>query len=195
MTFTDRLRDYTRGLIDPIASGLVRLGISPDALTVTGMLAHLVYAWLIASGRLPLAGLLIALTAPLDALDGAVARKLGRTAGNFGAFLDSTADRLAEIILFGGFILYFGRLGAPWYVLAAYLALAGSLMVSYTRARAEAVGVTCKVGILSRVERYIVIVLGLLFSRPDIAMVLLALGTALTVGQRIHCVWRAKRPV
>jgi CDP-diacylglycerol--glycerol-3-phosphate 3-phosphatidyltransferase len=193
MTFTDRLRHSTQGIVDPIASTLARLGVSPDALTVVGMLAHLLYAGLIVAGRLPLAGLLIALTVPLDSLDGAVARKIGRPAGNFGAFLDSTADRLAEIILFGGFILYFMRQGNQWIVIAAYLALAGSLMVSYTRARAEAIGVACKVGILSRVERYIVIVLGLLLSRPDIAMVVLALGTAATVGQRIHCVWQAKR--
>jgi CDP-diacylglycerol--glycerol-3-phosphate 3-phosphatidyltransferase len=185
-TLTDLLRVYTAGMIDPIVTVLARLKISPDWLTISGMLFHGLFAWLIATDRLPLAGLLMVLLVPLDSLDGALARKLKRPAGGFGAFLDSTSDRLAEIILFAGFIFYFSERDQPWLVAAAYLALTGSLMVSYTRARAEALEISCKVGLLTRVERYVVIVISLVFSQPAYGTVFLAIFTYVTAFQRIY---------
>lgn len=190
LTLTEQLRARTLVIIDPIVTVLAGLHVSPDLLTVAGMLLHFLYAWLIAIGRMQLAGILIFLFVPLDALDGALARKIGRPQGNFGAFLDSTSDRLAEIILFGGFLIYFSVQAETWLVLAAYLALTGSLMVSYTRSRAEALGLSCKVGILSRVERYVVIVLTLVINRPNWGIVILAVGTYITLGQRVYHVWQ-----
>ncbi len=189
-TLTDYLRANTRWLIDPIVEFMARFRLSPDVLTVAGMLAHLVIAWLVSDGRFRAAALTIIFVGPLDALDGALARRLGRAQGGFGAFLDSTLDRLAEIILFGGFIIYYSAQGELWLVLASYVALTGSVMVSYTRARAEALGIPCKVGILSRVERYGVLVLSMLLGQPGIGILLLAVGTYLTAAQRMFHVWR-----
>ncbi|MCI0399107.1 MAG: CDP-alcohol phosphatidyltransferase family protein [Chloroflexi bacterium] len=192
-TLTDFLRARTAGVVNPVVAALARLGLSPDVLTVTGMLAHILFAWLIATGRLQLAGVAIAVLSPLDALDGALARKLGRQQGNFGAFLDSTLDRLAEIALFAGYILYYNQPGNSWMVATAYLALTGSLMVSYARSRAEALGIPCKVGILTRVERYVVIVLTLLLNVPAYGLAILAVFTYVTLAQRMVHVWRATR--
>ncbi len=106
-TFTDNMRVWTRFIIDPVVTFLARYKLSPDLFTVVGMLAHFFLAWLIAIGEFRWAGIAMLILAPLDAIDGALARKLGRKQGGFGAFLDSTLDRLAEIILFGGFIAYY----------------------------------------------------------------------------------------
>ena len=189
-TLTDHLRANTHWFVDPVVTFLARYHLSPDALTFAGTLAHVAFAWLIAAGEFRWAGLAIFLVAPLDALDGALARKIGRQQGGFGAFLDSTLDRLAEVILFSGFILYFTFQDEPWLVLASYAALTGSLLVSYTRARAESLGLSAKIGILSRVERYGVLVLALILSVPAYGIVLLAVGTAITTAQRMFHVWR-----
>ena len=188
-TLTDFMRANTRFIIDPVVTYLARYRFSPDALTVVGMLAHFLFAWLIAEGQMTWAAVAIFFIAPLDAFDGALARKLGRKQGGFGAFLDSTLDRLAEIILFGGFILFYMRQENAVMLAVAYLAITGSIMVSYARARAEALGYDCKVGIASRVERYFVMIGLLFFNLPDVALIILATATYITVGQRMYHVW------
>jgi CDP-diacylglycerol---glycerol-3-phosphate 3-phosphatidyltransferase len=192
-TLTDMLRRRTLFIIDPIVTLLARLRVSPDLLTVTGMLAHFFLAWLVAQGEMRWAAVGLMLIAPLDALDGALARKRGLSQGNFGAFLDSSLDRLAEIILFGGFIFYYVGQENAWMLATAYIAISGSLMVSYTRARAEALGYQAKVGILSRVERYIVLTLALLLNLPAVALIAIAIFTYITVAQRIFHVWQQAR--
>ncbi|MCO5193939.1 MAG: CDP-alcohol phosphatidyltransferase family protein [Anaerolineae bacterium] len=192
-TLTDLLRANTKFIIDPIVSMLARLHVSPDLLTLIGLLAHVLFAWLIINEQFLYAGIAIMIFSPLDALDGALSRKLGRVQNGFGAFFDSTLDRIAEVILFGGFVVYFTQLGTErgdWLTLAAYLALAGSIMVSYSRARAETLGFNCKVGLFSRVERYILIIILLLIGRPDWLVIILAVGTWLTVVQRGIHVWK-----
>lgn len=189
-TLTDVLRARTVFIIDPIVTFLARHGVSPDWLTVIGMLAHFGIAWLIANGYMQWAGVTIIFVAPFDALDGALARKLGGQTNGFGAFLDSTLDRLAEIILFGGFLFYYGHTGQELLTVTAYIGLSGSLMVSYTRARAEALGYTCKIGIMSRVERYAVLTLSLLIARPDLGLIVVATFAYITVAQRIFHVWQ-----
>jgi CDP-diacylglycerol---glycerol-3-phosphate 3-phosphatidyltransferase len=189
-TLTDLLRMYAAVIIDPIVTWLARYRFSPDTLTVLGMASHIFFAWLIASGQMRWAGLAILAISPLDALDGALARKLGRKQAGFGAFLDSTLDRLAEIFLFAGFLYYFIQQNDQWMVATAYAALTGSLMVSYVRARAEALGYQCKVGVLSRVERYIVMIVTLLLNQPEWGLAILAFFTYFTLGQRMLYVWR-----
>lgn len=189
-TLTEVLRARTYFLVDPVVTFLARHNVSPNTLTVIGTLGHILMAWMIVQGNMPVAGLLILVFAPLDALDGALARKRGAIVGGFGAFLDSTLDRLAEIILFGGFIFYYGRTGQELLTVTAYIGLSGSLMVSYTRARAEALGYSCKIGILSRVERYMVLTASLLFRRPDIGLIVIATFAYITVAQRIFHVWQ-----
>ena len=130
---------------------------------------------------------------PLDAFDGALARKLGREQGGFGAFLDSTLDRFAEIILFGGFIFYFVRQGNEMMLAVAYIAITGSIMVSYTRARAESLGLDAKIGVLSRVERYAVMMLFLVLNLPHVALIILAIFTYFTAFQRMFHVWKQTR--
>ncbi|WP_420642084.1 CDP-alcohol phosphatidyltransferase family protein [Candidatus Leptofilum sp.] len=189
-TLTDFMRANTKFIIDPIVEHLARYRFSPDALTVVGMLSHFLFAWLIATGQMTWAAIAMFFIAPLDAFDGALARKLGRKQGGFGAFLDSTLDRLAEIILFGGFILFYMNSENALMLGVTYLAITGSIMVSYARARAEALGYECKVGIASRVERYFVMITLLFFNLPDIAMIILAIATYITLGQRMFTVWR-----
>ena len=192
-TLTDFLRTHTRFIIDPIVEFLARHGVKPDALTVMGMAFHFLFAWLIATGQMRWAAVAMFFLGPLDAFDGALARKLGRKQGGFGAFLDSTLDRLAEIILFGGFIFYFVNQGDLMMLAVAYIAITGSIMVSYSRARAEALGYDCKVGILSRVERYGVMMTFLVLDLPHIALIILAIFTYVTVAQRMFHVWKQSR--
>lgn len=189
-TLTDFLRVRTRFIIDPIVTFLARFSLSPDALTVLGMLSHFLFAWLIAQGYFQWAAVAIFVIAPLDALDGALARKLGRKQGGFGAFLDSTLDRLAEIVLFGGFIWYYMEQNNPAMLALAYITITGSLMVSYSRARAESLGLSAKVGLLSRVERYGVLTFFLFIKMPEIALILMSVLTYITVFQRMFHVWR-----
>jgi len=189
-TLTDVLRVRMAFIIDPVVTVMARYGISPNALTVIGMLAHFLLAWLVSQGQMQGAAIAIFFIAPLDALDGALARKRGVQTGQFGAFLDSTLDRLAEIILFGGFLFYYMGLGNTLMVATAYIAITGSLMVSYARARAEGLGYSSKIGILSRVERYTVLTLFLLLNRPQIALIIIAILTYITVAQRVFHVWQ-----
>jgi CDP-diacylglycerol--glycerol-3-phosphate 3-phosphatidyltransferase len=189
-TLTDHMRANTKFLIDPIVSYLARYSFSPDALTVVGMLSHFLFAWLIANGHMTWAAVTMFFIAPLDAFDGALARKLGHKQGGFGAFLDSTLDRLAEIILFGGFILFYMNGENALMLGVAYLAITGSIMVSYARARAEALGYSCKVGIASRVERYVVLISLLFLNLPNVALIILAIATYITLGQRMYTVWQ-----
>lgn len=196
-TLTDRLRRLTLGLLDPVVTFLARIGVKPDMLTLLGMLLHFLFAWLIATGEFLWAGIAIFVFVPLDALDGSLARKLGRR-GNFGAFLDSTSDRIAEVILFSGYISWYTQQEQFLVVTAAYAAITGSLMVSYTRARAEALDYHCKIGLFSRVERYVIIVASLVLSifLSDLAAIglyILAIGTWFTVGQRVYHVWKQAR--
>ena len=189
-TFTDKMRVWTRFIIDPVVTFLAHYKLSPDLFTVVGMLAHFFLAWLIAIGEFRWAGIAMLILAPLDAIDGALARKLGRKQGGFGAFLDSTLDRLAEIILFGGFIYYYMIQDDPQMLAFAYIAVSGSLMVSYSRAKAESLGFDSKIGIASRVERYFFMIVMLILNRPDIALWVLALLTYVTLAQRMYHVWK-----
>lgn len=205
VVLTDKIRIYAKVIIDPIVSFLAKYRLSPDVLTVIGMSFHFLFAWLIAIGQFRAAAIAILLLSPFDALDGALARKLGRKQGGFGAFLDSTLDRLAEIILFGGFIYYYWKLGDAqvtvlsflnWQVdsstmmFVAYLAVTGSIMVSYARSKAESLGYDCKVGIASRVERYALMIVLLFLNQPAILLWILAVITYVTLCQRGYTVWQ-----
>jgi CDP-diacylglycerol--glycerol-3-phosphate 3-phosphatidyltransferase len=173
---------------------MARYRFSPDTLTVLGMLFHFFFAWLISIGQMQWAAVAMFFLVPLDAFDGALARKLGREQSGFGAFLDSTLDRLAEIVLFGGFIFYYVTLGNEPMLAVAYIAITGSIMVSYTRARAESLGLNAKIGVLSRVERYAVMMFFMVIKQPDIAVSILAVFTYFTAFQRMYHVWKQTRP-
>lgn len=181
------IRRRTKGLLEYIASPLARAGVSPNLLTLCGLLATFVVAALLGLGHERLAGLLLIPVALFDALDGALARLTGK-ATPFGAFFDSTLDRFAEIALYLG-LLYLYR-GSTLETLLIYLAITGSLMVSYARARAEGLGLECKVGLFTRLERLVVLTLGLLLEQTLIALIILAIFSNLTVLQRV---WHVRK--
>jgi CDP-diacylglycerol--glycerol-3-phosphate 3-phosphatidyltransferase len=181
------IRRRTKGLLEYIAGPLARAGVSPNLLTLCGLLASGVVAALLGLGHERLAGLLLIPVGLFDALDGALARLTGK-ATPFGAFFDSTLDRFAEIALYLG-LLYLYR-GSTLATLLIYLTITGSLMVSYARARAEGLGLECKVGLFTRLERLAVLMLGLLLEQTLIALIILAIFSHLTVLQRV---WHVRK--
>jgi CDP-diacylglycerol--glycerol-3-phosphate 3-phosphatidyltransferase len=186
----EALRARTTCLLSSAVRPLARAGVSPNVLTIVGFLAMVGVAWVLAQGYERWAGVLIVAVGLFDALDGALARSTGQTS-RFGAFLDSTLDRFAEIALYLG-LLYLYR-GDTLASVLVYLSITGSLMVSYTRARAEGLGLECKVGFFTRLERLGVLVLGLLLERTILALVVLAIFSNLTALQRMWHVWRLTR--
>jgi CDP-diacylglycerol--glycerol-3-phosphate 3-phosphatidyltransferase len=179
-------------VFDPIARVLVALHITPNVVTFLGLLGNLIVAYLITTDRLPAAGLLYIIAAGSDAIDGTLARLLG-VRNRFGAFWDSTLDRLGEAIVIASLGYWLARQGDTNGVLIAFAALVTSYLVSYTRARAEGLGMTTKVGIGTRVERFIIMVLGLLLERPVAALAVIALMAGVTVIQRITDIWLQTR--
>jgi CDP-diacylglycerol--glycerol-3-phosphate 3-phosphatidyltransferase len=189
---TDRVRQWSRGIINPVAGLVSRTGISPNGITVIGFLLMVGVGLVLSQGYLRLAGVLLIVAALFDALDGALARLQDRVTP-FGAFFDSTMDRYAEAAVFLGVLVYFLRQGASTEVILTYIAIIGSLMVSYTRARGEGLGVSIRGGLLSRLERMVILVLFLLLNQLAIALWILAPLTNLTALQRIWLTWRAMR--
>lgn len=180
---TERARQASRGLVEPVARSMGRLGFTPDGLTVVGMLLHVPVAWALAQGELLIGAILLALAAAFDALDGTLARATGRVSPA-GAFLDSSLDRISEILVFLGLTVYASTTGTTDVVLC-FLAITGSLMTSYTRARSEAVGLGTKVGILGRFERMVVLVVGLAAGLFTLTLAILAAGAWITAAWRI----------
>ena len=182
------IKDRLRNLFEPVVVFLSYLGVSPLAVTIFGLLLSLVGAAFVARGALLYGGLVLIAAGVCDVLDGSLARRLDRVT-SFGAFIDSTVDRITEIVYFGAMIFYFLRTGQVNSVLLFFIlvALAGSFLTSYTRARAEGLGLDCRVGWLERPERITIIVLGLLLGRfvLMVVIVFLAFMTVFTFIQRI----------
>ncbi|HKT83623.1 MAG TPA: CDP-alcohol phosphatidyltransferase family protein [Solirubrobacterales bacterium] len=199
--FTTRFQKWVRRNAQRLATRLVGLGVTPNEVTVAGMLVTFAAAGFVAVGWLLPAGLILAFSGTFDILDGALARA-SRLTYNYGAFLDSTSDRLSEGAIYIGVAAYFLAVHGPllrWQVLGCLLALAGSYLVSYVRARAQSLGYKCDVGLFARPERVVAIVAGLILAGLGFEIVLtwivfaLALLTNLTVLQRINEVWRQAR--
>lgn len=191
-TLTDYARKWGRYIVEPIARALARLRIPPNVVTISGFVLNIGVGIVLALGHIRWGGVCIILAAIFDALDGTLARIVGRTS-RFGAFLDSTMDRFSEAVIFLGLLVWYTRLGARQEILLIYATIVGSQMVSYTRARAEGLGLSCKVGILTRMERVIVLTAGLLLNQVLIALWIMAILTNLTALQRMIHVWQATR--
>ena len=176
-------------ILNPVAGFLARLGVTPNQLTVIGLLLQVGIGVVLAAGYLRAGGILVLLLSPFDMLDGALARSTHRTSA-FGAFLDSTVDRIAEAAIIGGLIVYLLRAGDSPGVVAAYLALVGSFLVSYTRARAEGLGLHGESGLVARPERLVLLALALILNQVVIGLWLLAALTFFTSLQRILHVHR-----
>jgi CDP-diacylglycerol---glycerol-3-phosphate 3-phosphatidyltransferase len=184
MTFTDKMRIWFRWYLNPIASFLNRLGIRPNTVTLIGLAGTIGCSVLIALGHMTWAGILLLFMGPVDALDGALAR-MRNEASNWGAFVDAVTDRYSELFLFLGFMIYFMLHPYPAGVILAYLAAAGSVLVSYVKARADALKLDANVGLLTRVERLIVIIPGLIFNQPLLVLIIIASLANFTALQRI----------
>ena len=176
----------TRRTVERLVAPLARTGIDPNALTVAGLLVSVVTAVCIGFGWTLAGGLLVLITGGFDMLDGAVARVSGN-GSRFGAFLDSTLDRWAEGLIFTGLVWYFVAQDARIEVVLAVTTMVGSMLISYTRARAEGLGLTCDVGVFQRPER--LLVLGIALLGPawllSAGLWLMSVATQLTAIQRI----------
>ncbi|MFN8465694.1 MAG: CDP-alcohol phosphatidyltransferase family protein [Caldilineaceae bacterium] len=185
---------YGRGWIaaplGQIAVWLEKTGISPNALTLIGFVLTVVVAVVLGMGQLLWGGLLLIFAALFDTLDGALARHAGKTTV-FGAFLDSVMDRFSESVTLVALIWYYsGQADGRTPVILLAATIVGSLMVSYTRARAEAVNIECKEGFFQRTERIIVLILGLVTGWMLPVLWILAIFTNFTAVQRIYDVYR-----
>ena len=184
ISFTDRMRSLFKWLLDPIGTFLNGLGLTPNTITMLGLLGNVVGAFFIAKGNIFVGGLLVLVMWPIDALDGTMARLRGEPS-DFGAFVDSVTDRYSELVIFGGLLYYFVSQDDLLASMLVFLSASGSVLVSYTRARAEALGYSAKIGALTRVERYLVLAPGLVFNIPLIAMWIIAILANFTALQRI----------
>ncbi len=184
VTFTDFLRARFKGVLEPIAGFLNGLGLMPNTVTLFGLFGVTIGAYFLAVGQVTLGGLIILVMAPIDALDGTMARLRGESS-QFGAFVDSVTDRYSELVIFGGLVILFSQQQNWLGVSLTYLAAAGSVLVSYIRARAQSVGFETKIGVFSRVERFLVLIPCLIFNVPLIAVGAIALFANITALQRI----------
>lgn len=191
--FTAWLRRLFSIPVGIVARGLVRLGIGPNGVTIGGFLLTVGAAWLAGHGEFARAGFVYLVGTGLDGLDGAVARAGGKVT-HFGALLDSTLDRYGEAAVLSALGYHLAAAGNVVGVALAFAGLFGSVMVSYMRARSEGLGVQNKVGLLTRVERVIVLSLALLTGWLMPGLWALAILTQVTVFQRLYTLHRATRP-
>ena len=183
-TFTDYLRLWFKWVLDPLGGFLNRLGLTPNMVTGLGLLGNTIGAIYLARGEMLTGGIWIALMTPVDALDGTMARLRGE-ASDFGAFVDSVSDRYSELIIYGGLLYHFLSLGEPLGGMLTFGAAAGSVLVSYVKARAEGLGYEARVGLLTRAERYIVLAPSLIFNQLYIGLWVLAVFANITALQRV----------
>lgn len=190
---------FGRKLFARPVNGLVHwfhaIGVTPNALTYTGFLLTVVTALLLAWGYFRLGALVLLIAAFFDMLDGALARLTGQSS-TFGAFLDSTLDRYSESVTFLALAIYYSHSSATrTELILVFVILVGSLMVSYTRARAEALNIECKAGMLQRPERIILLLVGLLTGWMLPVLWIMAIFTNVSAVQRIYEVyWRTSQP-
>ena len=179
----------TRYFSGPIARGLVALHISANAITIAGFFVAVGAAYLLSQGELVIGGIVMLAGAIMDMFDGAVARITGK-ASTFGAFLDSVLDRLGEAAVLFGLLVFYIREGNELGAFLAFGTAVLSIMVSYSRARAEGLSVQGDVGLMGRPERIIVMGIGLLSKYPQYAMGVIMAVSAVTIAQRTAHVWR-----
>ncbi|HET7225591.1 MAG TPA: CDP-alcohol phosphatidyltransferase family protein [Candidatus Eisenbacteria bacterium] len=217
VAFKDRLRTGAHAAVDPVVRGLLRLGARADHLTIAGLVLSLAAGLAFAIGRFRLGAAFAAASGVCDILDGQLARRDGHVS-RFGAFLDSTLDRVAEAAILVGIAWFYiatlvdlttnpsrvlqdlnrGLEPITWGAIAllALLALLGSFMVSYTRARAEGLGLECKVGWFERPERLVLLIVAGLFGLGPVvpaALLLLTVLSFVTAAQRVTHVWKITR--
>jgi len=191
-TLTDQMRSRFKGFLDPVGTFLNRLGLTPNTLTLIGLAGNFIGAFFLAQGKFLVGGLIVLAMGPIDALDGTMARLRGEPS-DFGAFVDSVVDRYSEIIVFGGLLVYYVYVAEPLWAVLTFVAAAGSFLVPYIRARAQGLDFEAKVGILSRMERFLILVPSLIMSIPWLGIAIVALFANVTAIQRIISVRKQAR--
>lgn len=184
LTLTELVRLKFGGLLDPIASLLLKIGLRPNTMTILGLVGNTIGAYLLSQGWMIAGGILILLMGPVDALDGTMARMKGEPT-TFGAFVDSVTDRYSELIIFGGLLFFYLTQGHWLGAGLAYISASGSILVSYVRARAQSLGYDTRVGFLTRMERYLVLAPALVINLPLLGLWIIAIFSNLTAIQRI----------
>jgi CDP-diacylglycerol--glycerol-3-phosphate 3-phosphatidyltransferase len=181
------MRLVFKGIIEPSATFLNRIGLHPNTVTILGLIGNAAGSVLVALGHISFGGFIVLIFAPLDVLDGTMARLRGEVT-TLGAFVDSVSDRYSELMLLGGLIYYFLTQNNPLATIVTYIAACGAVLVSYVKARAESLGYEAKIGFLSRLERYIVLIPCLILNIPIVAVWILAVFGNFTALQRIYSV-------
>jgi len=184
ITFTDRMRIRFKVLLDTIGTFLNNLGLMPNTITILGLVGNAIGAAFLSQGQLTIGGIIILAIGPVDALDGTMARLRGME-GKFGAFVDSVTDRYSELVIFGGLLYYYVDQGNVLASMLVFLATAGSVLVSYIRSRGQSLDWDTKVGILTRMERYLVLAPTLIFNIPIVGLWIIAIFANVTAIQRI----------
>jgi CDP-diacylglycerol--glycerol-3-phosphate 3-phosphatidyltransferase len=188
-SFTLLPHSVPRRITDPIVTVLARAGVSPNHLTLAGFAGNMGAAVLAARGEFLIAGIVMLAASALDLLDGALARAT-QQASAFGAVFDSVLDRLSEAAVLGGLAFYYAERGEREEMALCFAALAGSLMVSYVRARAQASGLELRDGLFTRAERVLLLGGALIINQVRIALWILAIMANFTALQRIYVVWQ-----
>jgi CDP-diacylglycerol--glycerol-3-phosphate 3-phosphatidyltransferase len=187
----DAVKNWYLRLIEPAVRFLINLELNPNFLTTIGFLLTIVAGFCFATGNLRWGGIIVLLAGTFDIIDGKVARSTNRVT-KFGALYDSTLDRYAEVIMLFGLAFYFVKVDMFLTSIGVSFALGGSLMVSYVRARAEALGFQCKVGIMQRPERIVYIGFGAVIHMTVLifAIMMIAVFANFTAIQRLYHVWK-----
>lgn len=190
-SFSDWLRVRFKWLLEPLGRVISRVGVHPNYITGVGLIGSALGAGLLALGFISWGGLVILLMGPVDALDGATARAGGQKSA-FGAFVDSVTDRYSEALTYLGLLIYYLNLpdAHPVPIVLCFASFVGSVLVSYTKARGEALKFDVNVGLLTRVERYLILAPLLLFNLPLVALWVIAVLSNVTALQRIFYVRR-----
>jgi CDP-diacylglycerol--glycerol-3-phosphate 3-phosphatidyltransferase len=184
-----KARDISRPTLEAISRTLARWNVSPNAVTYLGLILTVGVAVLAAMGEIRWSGVAYIFAALCDALDGTLARVSGK-GSRFGAFLDSTIDRFEESIVFLGLSIHYALVGGLFEIPLLLVVTVGSLMVSYTRARAEAVGVSCKVGLMTRPPRVAIMIVAMILDQVLIGLIVLAVLSLATAFHRMIHVWQ-----
>ncbi|MGH9450470.1 MAG: CDP-alcohol phosphatidyltransferase family protein [Terriglobia bacterium] len=186
---TRKIGDGAKIVFDQIVRWFVRRGVNPNILTSAGLLINLVAAYLFAIGYFRWAGAVIILAAIFDLTDGPVAR-ISHRVTPFGGFLDSVLDRYSDLLLLVGLLVFYSRASRFWYVVLVAVCMIGAIMTSYTRARAENVISSCKVGFLERPERIVLFIIGALADRMAPVLWVIVILSNLTVLHRVVHTYR-----
>src|SRR6202022_4566128 len=184
MTFTRAIGLACNKVIRLIVRGLALSRIHPNVLTFLGLVINIVAAFMFAAGSFRWAGVVVLGAGLFDMVDGRVARETNQGA-RFGGFFDSVLDRYSDLALLMGLLVYYGNISRPFYVVLTAIVMTGSVMVSYTRARAENTIPSCKVGFMERPERVVLFIIGALFDRMAPVLWVIAVLSNITVIHRM----------